>query len=230
MTTSTEWFLSTVNQAVRDVGELVPGISRLLRLAERGYALERALRVDPGHGITGVVVSPGDDRTKAVQHWVAMGKAMLASTGPFEPGVCRVCGCTRVTACDVPTDYGSTACGWALADRTLCDNPDCVIAYSNATGIETAAPEGGGTTLELTEAYALLAANSDAGDDVVSIGGLDEITNSGVLEVYTTASIACTDVARTTGLSTGVANLGGSTTVFSSGVAHYTLAGTTTED
>ena len=44
------------------------------------------------------------------------------------PGKCRICGCTRITACDVPTDYGSRACGWADAEQTLCDATACLEA------------------------------------------------------------------------------------------------------
>jgi hypothetical protein len=45
-----------------------------------------------------------------------------------EPGRCRICGCTRITACDVPTDYGSRACAWTDETKTLCDLPSCLEA------------------------------------------------------------------------------------------------------
>lgn len=44
------------------------------------------------------------------------------------PGRCRICGCTRITACDVATHYGSRACGWIDETRTLCDAPKCLAA------------------------------------------------------------------------------------------------------
>lgn len=54
-------------------------------------------------------------------------------------GVCRVCGCTQTTACNVfeehsvpgrPGNVGryERACGWADETRTLCDNPSCTEA------------------------------------------------------------------------------------------------------
>lgn len=118
-----------------------PIADRLLLLASRGYALELALRSDPGHEVTGAVVEPTQDRTKAVSDWLAMGAALLATTGPFENGFCRVCGCTETTACGVPIDETfSRACGWVSGTkfeesdnaRTLCDAPACVEAARSA--------------------------------------------------------------------------------------------------
>jgi hypothetical protein len=51
-----------------------------------------------------------------------------------EIGRCRVCGCTRIAACDVVTDYGSRACGWADDEQTLCDNPDCIAEAKREIG------------------------------------------------------------------------------------------------
>lgn len=59
------------------------------------------------------------------------------------PGTCRICGCTRITACDVPyieevsvpgrpgnigRYEGSRACGWTDETKTLCDAPECIAA------------------------------------------------------------------------------------------------------
>lgn len=52
-----------------------------------------------------------------------------------QPGTCRVCGCTRITACDVPTDYGSRACSWVDETKTLCDLPACIAAAKRELGI-----------------------------------------------------------------------------------------------
>lgn len=164
MTTTNDAFLDGVSRKSSDCLPLDLGEAmRLVRLAERGLALEAALRGDPGHDVTEAVVEPGDDRTKSVCDWQAMGRALLASTGPFEQGVCRVCGCTRVTACDVPKRFpikspgrpdrvrfvdGSTACGWIEGTgQTLCDAPDCVKAGFDSemivriTSIETSTLE-----------------------------------------------------------------------------------------
>lgn len=102
--------------------------ARLERLA----ALEAALRGDPGHDVTGAVCAPTADRTKAVWNWERMGRALLAVTGPFEEGRCRVCGCTETTACSYrPVDNRAMTipCAWVGgSDKTLCDNPECVEA------------------------------------------------------------------------------------------------------
>lgn len=67
-----------------------------------------------------------------------------------QPGRCRICGCTRVTACDVPyieevvvpgrpghvgRYEGSRACGWVDADHTLCNAPKCVEAARAELGL-----------------------------------------------------------------------------------------------
>lgn len=117
-----------------------------LRL-ERLERLEAALRGDPGHDVTGAVVKPTHDRTKAVWNWERMGRALLALTGPFEAGTCRVCGCTETTACTVETIEnddglirGVRACGWVEdTAETLCDAPLCVAA-AYAAGVLS--PEG----------------------------------------------------------------------------------------
>lgn len=136
MASTTQWFLDRVHDKMREGDR--PNLretERLLRLSERCRALEAALRTDPGHGVTGAVVRPTEDRTKSVSDWRAMGAALLASTGPFEEGACRVCGCTRITACDVETDHGSAACSWVSGtDETLCSAEACVDA-AEAAGI-----------------------------------------------------------------------------------------------
>lgn len=40
------------------------------------------------------------------------------------PGVCRICGCTELKACDL----GLEACSWVNKERTLCSNPACLEA------------------------------------------------------------------------------------------------------
>lgn len=130
MTGTNERFLA----ACRVQAENLRGpMLRLYRLAERGEALRVALLSDPGHGVTGAVVRPTEDRTKSVSDWLAMGAALLAETGPFEGSVCRVCGCTATTSCSIaeragPNSPGWRVCGWALEDRTLCGAPRCVEA------------------------------------------------------------------------------------------------------
>lgn len=123
-------FLDHCERVVEGESRLVDKhVERLIRIGRRYVALEQALRGDPGHEVTAAVVAPTEDRTKSVADWTAMGRALLASTGPFEAGECRVCGCTETTACDAPTDYGSRACGWIEGTgQTLCDAPACAKA------------------------------------------------------------------------------------------------------
>jgi hypothetical protein len=55
-----------------------------------------------------------------------------------EPGRCRICGCTELHACLVPTGSAGPgfddrrSCGWNDWTRTLCDNPPCVKAAAAA--------------------------------------------------------------------------------------------------
>jgi hypothetical protein len=109
------------------------GLGRLVRMGKRLQAIAEALREDPGHGITGAVCKPTQDRTKAVYNWLRMGRALLADVGPFEPGECRVCGCTELDPCDKAAGTGAawTSCGWALSNRTLCDSRTCVEAAAS---------------------------------------------------------------------------------------------------
>jgi hypothetical protein len=112
------------------------------RLAERAYAMFEALRSEPSHAVTGAVCRPTQDRTKAVWNWLRMGRALLASTGPFEPGECRVCGCTETTACNrTCRGDGIGACSWIEGSgETLCSNPDCVEAAIGAGKISQLEP------------------------------------------------------------------------------------------
>ena len=105
-------------------------LHRLVRLAGRAEKLSEALRGDPGRDVLLAVVRPGADPTKAKWNWARMGRALLASTGPFEKGECRVCGCTENTACNrTCRGEGVGACSWiAETGDTLCSNPDCVEA------------------------------------------------------------------------------------------------------
>jgi hypothetical protein len=139
MALTTATFLHNVAR-VRELGDEALGeaaLDRLLRLAERCMALEAALGADdPGHNVTAAVVRPTESRTKAVWNFSRMGRALLASTGPFEPGVCRVCGCTETTACSIPFSPAvgdelarSVGCSWVEgSNRTLCSRPECVAA------------------------------------------------------------------------------------------------------
>lgn len=122
-------FVANCRQVIHNAGD-PPYLTRLLRLAERAVELEEVLRADdPGHDVTAAVCTPTQDRTKAVWNFSRMGRALLATVGPFERGVCRVCGCTWITACEVRTEEGSRACGWwAGTDETLCDRPECLAA------------------------------------------------------------------------------------------------------
>jgi hypothetical protein len=52
-----------------------------------------------------------------------------------EHGRCRICRCTRITACDVMTDYGSRACGWTDDTQTLCDAPECIAEAKREIGV-----------------------------------------------------------------------------------------------
>jgi len=38
-------------------------------------------------------------------------------------GICRVCGCTELAPCCLD---GGLPCAWLDADRTLCDNLECI--------------------------------------------------------------------------------------------------------
>lgn len=129
-TQTTEDFILVVGTRTENGDRLqIKHAERLIRLAERGLAIEKALRSDPGHDVTAAVVEPTQDRTKSVSDWQAMGRALLASTGPFEEGVCRVCGCTETTACSIPLDNGGHTCAWMSGTiETLCSAPDCVAA------------------------------------------------------------------------------------------------------
>lgn len=45
----------------------------------------------------------------------------------YEPGECFVCGCSELDPCVLHLPGGRVVpCGWANAERTLCNNPDCI--------------------------------------------------------------------------------------------------------
>jgi hypothetical protein len=141
-------FLDLVYEVVEEEPEGMGASARLYRLGARLHAIAEALRGDPGHDVTGAVCKPTQDRTKAVWNWQRMGRALLASTGPFEPGECRVCGCTETSPCIIPVErrvsyedgsrpdhnaIGLGACAWIGGSKqTLCDHPDCVEAARSA--------------------------------------------------------------------------------------------------
>lgn len=60
-----------------------------------------------------------------------------SSTLVLKPGVCRFCGCTETTACEVQVDVDEATgtpimepCGWADKEGTLCSNPQCLAQVS----------------------------------------------------------------------------------------------------
>lgn len=105
-------------------------LSRLLAVARRGEAIATAFRLRAiPHEVSEAVVRPGQDRTKAVDDFVAMGRALLAYAGPFIPGTCRVCGCGESTACSYSIFGSPYTCSWIDGTgHTICSNPDCLIA------------------------------------------------------------------------------------------------------
>ena len=132
MTGPAEAFLRSIEDRIEHslgdgVEVSVATLGRLVRMGRRLGVLAEALRGDPGHDVSEIMVRPTEDRTEFLSAWRLMGATLLREVGPFEPGECRVCLCTRITACDVPTKSGSRACGWrpAVPDKTLCDATLC---------------------------------------------------------------------------------------------------------
>lgn len=56
-----------------------------------------------------------------------------------ERGRCRICGCTRITACSVEVPghgmQSERACCWTDETETLCDAPSCLAAARAELGL-----------------------------------------------------------------------------------------------